>query len=164
MKKLVVLGLLLFGFVLNSNAQADKIKALMIYQISIQTKFSGANATGDFVIGVKDNDGVFGVLQALAQSKKVGDRTIVLKKIASAADVPGCAVVFVSPGDVAGFAGACKSNGAMLFTEGKGNCAGGAMISYFVDGGKPNFEISESNMTAAGLTPSAKLLTMGQKV
>jgi len=163
MKKIAILSLfLLASFV--GYSQVEKFKALMLYQVAINTKFSGAKASGDFVIGVKDNPKVLAVLTALAKAKKVGSQTIVVKSISGSGDAAGCNIVYVPTGDAAGFKGACESGKTLLYSEGAGTCGNGAGVSFFINGGKPNFEISESNMKATGCTPSAKILGMGKKV
>ena len=162
MKKIAILSLfMLASFV--GYSQVEKIKALMIYQVATQVKFTGAKASGDFVIGVKDDAKVLGYLKAISGSKNIGGRKIVVKEITGAGDAAGCNIVFVKSGDAAAFKGACESGKTLLYSEDAGTCGKGAGISFFVAGGKPKFEISEANLKACGVTPSAKLLTMGTK-
>lgn len=146
-------------------SQLDKMKALMIYHASIQTKFPGAKASGDYVIGVNSSPGVFKILTALSKSKKIQGRTIVVKNIAGAGDAASCNLVFVPTDQVGAFKASCVSSNTILYTEGEGSCASGAHFSFFVGSDKkPKFEVSESNMKGAGLTPGAKILAMGKKV
>lgn len=164
MKKAVILLFVLFAAT-QTYAQVEKFKALMIYQVALNTKFTANKSSGDFVIGVKDNPALFKMLTGLAAAKKIGTRTMKVKAVSSAGDAADCNIVFVSPGDIAAFADPCKASNTLLYTEDAGSCTKGAQVSFFIGGdSKPKFEISESNMKAAGLTPSGKLLAMGKKV
>ena len=145
-------------------SQVEKFKALMLYQVAINTKFAGAKSSGDFVIGVKDNPKVLAVLTALAKAKKVGAQTIKVKAISGAGDAAGCNIVYVPTGDAAAFKSACESGKTLLYSEGSGTCGKGAGVAFFIAGGKPKFEISEANMKATGCKPSQKILAMGTKV
>lgn len=164
MKKAVILLFVLFAAT-QTYAQVEKFKALMIYQVALNTKFTAAKSSGDFVIGVKDNPALLKMLTGLAGAKKIGARTIKVKAISSSGDAAGCNIVYVAPGDINAFTAACKSANTLLYSENEGSCGNGAQVSFFIGGdNKPKFEISEGNMKAAGLTPSGKLLAMGKKV
>lgn len=163
MKKFAVLSLLVLATFVGYS-QVEKFKALMVYQVAINSKFDAGKSSGDFIIGVKDNPKVLAVLTALSKAKKVGTRAIVVKAISGAGDAAGCSIVYVSTGDAAGFKGACEAGKTLLYSEGEGTCGKGAGVSFFIGGGKPKFEISPDNMKACGVTPSGKLLAMGKKV
>ena len=162
MKKAILLSAFMFTSVFGFS-QIDKFKAMFIYHAAINTNFPAAKSSGDFVIGVNDSPGLLKMLTGLAKAKKVKGRKIVVKAIGGAGDAAGCSIVFVPNAKVGAFKDACNSGNTLLYTEGAGGCGIGAQISFFIDGKKPNFEISKSNMSGAGLTPSGKILGMGKK-
>ena len=103
------------------------------------------------------------ILSALAREKKVGTRLIIVKSISDAGDAKECNIVYVPSIDVSDFERACKKGKTLLCSEEKGTCNNGAGISLYISDGKPNFEISESNLNSCGITPSSELLKMGEK-
>jgi hypothetical protein len=163
MKKAILLSVFMFTSVFGFS-QIDKFKAMFIYHAAINTNFSSDKSSGDFVIGINDSPGLLKMLTGLAKAKKVKGRKIVVKAINGPADAAGCNIVFVPTVKISSFKDACIAGKTLLYSEGSGGCATGAQISFFIDGKKPNFEISKANMGAAGLTPSGKILAMGKKV
>ena len=162
MKKVIILSLF-FLVSLNGYNQVEQIKALMVYRIANHIEFKGTKSNGDFIIGVKDNTKVLEILSALAREKKVGTRLIIVKSISDAGDAKECNIVYVPSIDVSDFERACKKGKTLLCSEEKGTCNNGAGISLYISDGKPNFEISESNLNSCGITPSSELLKMGEK-
>ena len=119
--------------------------------------------SGDFVIGVVGNSPMKSKLDALASSKNINGRKIVVKKVTTAADVAGCSVLFIPNADIgqaATLKPAAKSNNVLLVSEGDGNIAKGSIFNFIEKDGKVRFEYSEADAQAHGLKVSGDLVKL----
>ncbi len=144
-----------------------QVKGSMIYHFTKYMQWPASKASGDFVIGVVGNSDTYSMLQTLAKSKKVGSRTIVVKKISSASQGSGCSIIYLSADQIGQFdaaKNAASTGKALLVTEKSGMGKKGAGINFIQTGGKVKFEINESSIKANGIKVDSKLAAMGVKV
>src|SRR6187431_1575635 len=89
---------LILSFILLSNlsfSQAHKYQSLIIYSITKYVVWPDAYNQGDFEILVLGDSPILDELKAMAQAKKVGDRSIKISKISNPADIRKCNMLFV---------------------------------------------------------------------
>mgnify|MGYP006143820471 CR=1 FL=1 len=163
MKKAILLSgfifISVFGF-----SPIDEFKAIFIYHAAINKDFTVVKSSDGFVIGDNDSPGLLKMLTELAKAKKVKGGEIIVTAIGNLGDVVGCCAMFVPNVKIGNFKDTCNSSNTLLYIKGSSGCGSEAQLSFFIVGEKPNTEILQANMGGAGLTPSVKVLAMGEKV
>lgn len=157
---LIVLGTVCY-------AQMAKFQALYVYNFAKNIGWAAEDNNRDLVITVVGDNDLVGELSNLAKTKKVGTRSVVVKEFATVNALPQSDIICLGEAK-SGQIGALVSNQAgnktLIVSGKKGQCANGAGISFFADGSKLNFEISEKNIKSRGLNVLQKLLQLGVKV
>jgi hypothetical protein len=140
-----------------------EIKAAFLYNF---TKFidwpaqTFANADAPIVIGVLGDSPCVQALERLVQDRKVNGRTIVVRRIASAAEAKVTQLLFVGSAQEAQFAGlepAIESLPVLTVGESPGFATLGGAIDFVPQGDKIRFEINIDAAEHAGLKISAQL-------
>ena len=163
---LILGGLLLFSTSLIAQQQ-EQVQSAFIYHFTKYMEWPSSKQSGDFIVAVVGNDPIEAHLKALAKTKKVGTRNIVVKKFSSVSSIENCHIIFLSSklsSQINGGIAKAKQYKALLITEKSGYGKKGAGINFVVVGGKPKFEINEAAIKASGLKVSAKLVHLGIKV
>jgi hypothetical protein len=162
-KSLVVLVLAILGFTGNLNAQSQsKYQALFIYNFTRYIEWP-SSGTQEFVIGVIGKSGIYNELLGVAEGKRVGNKSIKVKKFNSADEIGTCNILFVSnevSSSLATFATTVQSKNTLIITERPGLINKGAGINFVLDDGKQKFELSKSSINRAGLKVNAQLVEM----
>ena len=97
---------------------------------------------------------------ALAATKKLGSRKIVVKEYSSASAAGECSILFLAKGKTSELSSASslsKSKNILVVTESPGAAADGSTINFVQQGGKIRFEMSKSAAKAQGLKISSEL-------
>jgi hypothetical protein len=140
-----------------------EIKAAFLYNF---TKFvdwpaqTFANADAPIVIGVLGDSPCVQALERLVKDRKVNGRTIVVRRIASAAEAKVTQMLFVGSAQEAQFAGlepALHSLPVLTVGESPGFATLGGTIDFVPQGDKIRFEINIDAAEHAGLKISAQL-------
>ena len=156
---LAIMAVLLVSIVANSSAQVNyKIHSLFMYKFTQYIEWPAGE--GDFVIGVVGNSPIIAELEAVATTKKVNTRTIVIKKMAASADFSACQMVFVSEGQsssVAGIAAKISGKPILLVSENPGAAKKGAGINFVIIDDKMKFELNKAAVEKQGLKVSGDL-------
>ena len=157
-KKILLLCFLSF-VILNVSAQVNyKIHSLFVYKFTQYIEWP--NKTGDFVIGVVGNSPILAELEAIAASKKVDTRTIVVKKMSSSADLSGCNMVFVSENQgssLASISSKLAGKPILIVSETNGGAKKGAGINFIIIEDKMKFELNKAAIEKQGLKVSGDL-------
>ena len=144
-------------------AREYEIKAAFLYNF---TKFvdwparTFANADAPIVIGVLGDSPCVQALERLIKDRKVNGRTIVVRRIASAAEAKVTQLLFVGSAQEAQFAGlepAIESLPVLTVGESPGFETLGGAIEFVPQGDKIRFEINIDAAEHAGLKISAQL-------
>jgi hypothetical protein len=156
-KLIVTLLCLVIGW--NAQAQVNyKVHSLFVYKFTQYIEWPSQN--GDFVIGVVGNSPILVELEAIAATKKVGARSIVVKKLAASADLSGCQMIFVSEGQ-SGSLGSISSKLAgkniLIISETNGGAKKGAGINFVIIDDKMKFELNKGAVERQGLKVSGDL-------
>ena len=144
-------------------AREYEIKAAFLYNF---TKFvdwpaqTFANDDAPIVIGVLGDSPCVQALERLIKDRKVNGRTIVVRRIASAAEAKVTQLLFVGSAQEAQFAGlepAIESLPVLTVGESPGFATLGGAIDLLPQGDKIRFEINIDVAEHAGLKISAQL-------
>jgi hypothetical protein len=159
MKKAVLLMFLLVAGNLLL-AQNPKHQSVFIYSFTRYVIWPDAYNAGDFEILVLGDSPVIAELKAMAQAKKVGERTIKVTKINNASEIRKANILFVSSGKAAEFEGVVNkvnTQSILIITEEPGLGAKGSNINFVVKDGKLAFELNQGAMTKQSLKASTEL-------
>ena len=158
----IKLLLLMISFVLlgsNANAQVNyKIHSLFVYKFTQYIEWP--SKTGDFVIGVVGNSPIIAELEAIAASKKVDTRTIVVKKLSASADLSACQMVFISEGqssNLSSITAKLQGKPTLIVSETNGGAKKGAGINFVIIDDKMKFELNKGAIEKQGLKVSGDL-------
>ena len=156
---ILVVFAMMFSF--NSMAQAEyKLYAGFMYHFAKFTQWPSSKQSGDFVIGVVGSSTMAKYATALAATKKLGSRKIVVKEYSSASAAGECSILFLAKGKTSELSSASslsKSKNILVVTESPGAAADGSTINFVQQGGKIRFEMSKSAAKAQGLKISSEL-------
>lgn len=168
MKKVLIL-VILFLFVKpgTSWAQDEMFKALFMYNFTKDIEWPSSYTQGDFVIGVMGNSPIVDELDKIAEKKKVGNQTIVVKQFSSASQITKCHMVYLPPNKssmLSSVVAKVSGKPTVVISDGPGLAQKGAAINYVKIDGKQKFEINTSTLTKNGLKVTQFLTSLGIKV
>jgi len=156
-KPLITLLLILSGLI--ANAQVNyKIHSLFMYKFTQYVEWP--TKTGDFVIGVVGNSPILAELEAIAATKKVDTRSIVVKKLSASSDLSSCQMVFISEGqssNLASIYGKLQGKPILIVSETSGGAKKGAGINFVIVDDKMKFELNKAAIEKQGLKVSGDL-------
>jgi hypothetical protein len=144
-------------------AREYEIKAAFLYNFSKFVDWPAqtfANADAPVVIGVLGDSPCVQALERLVKDRKVNGRTIVVRRIASAAEAKLTQMLFVGAAQEAQFAAlepALQSLPVLTVGESPGFATLGGTIDFVPQGDKIRFEINIDAAEHAGLKISAQL-------
>jgi hypothetical protein len=154
---------LILSFILLSNlsfSQAHKYQSLIIYSITKYVVWPDAYNQGDFEILVLGDSPILDELKAMAQAKKVGDRSIKITKISKPEEIRKCNVLYVpasKSGQFDNVLSKVNTQSILVISEEAGLGAKGSNINFIVKDGKLAFEINQAAITKQSLKVSNEL-------
>jgi hypothetical protein len=160
--------LILFLILLKANfamAQDEKFKALFLYNYAKGIEWP--SNSGDFVIGVLGSSPIVDELNIIAQKKKVGNQTIVIKKQNTLEGAENCNIFFLPSNKSANLSSLLvkvKGKSTLIVTDSPGSIKSGSCINFFITNDKLSYEISKNNIEKQGLKVTANLLSLGVKI
>ncbi len=157
-KLLLLIGFLSFMF--SAMGQSEKYQAVFIYNFTKHIEWPDHLRGGDFVIGVIGNSPIISELETMAQSRKVGNQQIVVKKFKTLDEIGVCHVLFIPTArsaDLNTIVSMVKNNNTLLITDKEGLANAGAAINFVIRDNKQKFELKKSNATKYGLKVSSEL-------
>lgn len=161
LKQLLLLGaaILCLGYSATANSQY-KLYAGFVYHFAKFTQWTPEKSSGDFVIGVYGANDMVAAVEALASSKTVGNRKIVVKNISSVSQGAACNIIFIGDSkkaEIKSAAAFAKANNVLLITESADGTALGSTINFTEAGGKIAFELSLSSASSQNVKISSEL-------
>jgi hypothetical protein len=120
-----------------------------------------------FVIGILGNDPFGSSFDEAVKKEKVGGRSVVVKRAATAEELRECQIVFISASETEGLVAALSqlsTNGVLTVGESPGFARNGGMVGFIKEGGRVRFEINTVVTEKSGLKVSSKLLQVGKVV
>lgn len=152
---------------LTVDAQVSKFEALYIFQFAKNTNWAAEDMGKDFVITIVGDKDVATELKAVVANKTVGNRKVVINEASNASNVSSSDIIYLGSSKKAQIntlVASQNSNKVLIVSGTEGHCANGAGIAFVLEGGKINFEISESNIAKNGLKVTPKLVQRGKQV
>ena len=141
-------------------AQSYKMHSVFIFSFTRYIQWPDAYNGGDFEIMVLGDSPIVDELKAMAQVKKVGDRTIKVTKINNASEIRKCNILFVPTAKSAQIAEVLEkinTQSILVVTEEPGLGAKGSNINFITKDGKLAFELNQGATTKQGLKVSNEL-------
>ena len=147
------------------------IKAAFLYQFSKYIEWPAAaftNPDGAFVIGVYKTNPFDATLQKVADTKKVGDRPIVIEVVTKPKQSRNCHILFVSDAVAAEerkrVIKATRDVAVLVVGESEAFVQQGGDSQFFLEDNKVRFAFQSQSDDQRGLKISSKLLTLARPV
>ena len=170
MKRLTVIVLLFFGFLVVAYAQERpdyEIHASMVYNFIKYTQWPNEGEGGEFVVGVIGEDDVFNTLKLWYDGKPKGSKKYVIKKLASGEEAGACQVVYLGKSKNREFEkikSSTTGKSVLTVTDGNGLGQKGSCINFKVMDGKLKFELNQAVVTGANLKVAGQLSSMAIQI
>jgi hypothetical protein len=159
MKRLTLLLFFLLTWQVTT-AQSYQLHSVFMYSFARYIQWPEGNTAGDFQIVVLGDSPILSELQNLAAKKKIGERTIHVARIASAADLTKCNILFISADQSAHLQDVLNKLGddaTLVVTEQAGLGTKGSNINFVQKDGKLAFELNTASFNRRKLKPSTEL-------
>ncbi len=164
-KKLTVLVMLVLT--LSLTGQQSMFKALFMFNFAKYIEWPNLSNQNEFVIGVYGNDDIVTELKKLASSKKINNKSIVVKSVKSPSEVSNAQLFFIpesKSGNISEVVSFFNNKPTLIVSEKKGACADGTAINYTLLEGKLKYEICRKNIESHQLKVDQKLISLGIEV
>lgn len=151
--------------------QEDDLRAALVIGFARFTEWPAGQREGPLVIGVLGHAGTVASMEKVAEGKSVNGRPVVVRVLRSAAQAPGCHIVYV--GRLQGvrladvmkelLAGDSKPARLLIGEDDRFLAASGA-VHLFEEDGRMSFEANLTALQQVNLTISPKLLRLGYTI
>jgi len=161
-----LLVLLASGTFMVSSAQVNTVsqaQSMFIYNFSRLIQWPDSYNTGDFIIGVMGNNELYNTLTAYVAGKKVGSRSIAVKRFDDPVDISKCNILFIGNtkvGKMNEVVAKVQAQSSLIITERKGMIDSGSAIDFFMEGDKLKFVMNTQNAQKYDLVISKSLSDM----
>lgn len=156
---LSILGLFLITAVFGQN---EKFKALFIYNFTNYIEWPSTGSV--FSISVLGDSPIIGELENIAKIKKIGNASIVVKKISSASEAADSQILFIPASKKKNSADAnqvLEGKNILIITDSHTTVYG---INFIEVGQKQSFQVSKSAISAHNLKLNSTLVSLGVQV
>ncbi|TWT73517.1 hypothetical protein Pla123a_38530 [Posidoniimonas polymericola] len=145
------------------------IKAAFLYHFLTYTEWpSSADANGPLVVGVYKSDPFGEVLDKIAATKKVNNRSIEVRRISDPAESLHCHLLFVpdtvTADGLAPLFAAVSEQPVMLVGETEGFVDRGGAAEFYLEGNRVRFAFNMDVVDEKNLKVSSKLLSLAKIV
>ncbi|MCW3808043.1 YfiR family protein [Plebeiibacterium marinum] len=164
-KKLTVLIMICLS--LSLSGQQSMFKALFMFNFAKYIEWPDRSNQNEFIIGVYGNDEIVNELKKLASSKKINNKSIVIKTVKSLSEASDANLFFVPASKSAHIAEVSSffaQKPTLIVSEKEGGCKDGSAINYVQQGGKMKYEICRSKIESHNLKVDQKLISLGIEV
>ena len=159
--KRFVSAVIFSAFIISSGlAQNYKMHSVFIFSFTRYIQWPDAYNVGDFEILVLGDSPIVDELKAMAQAKKVGDRTIKVTKISSPSEIRKCNILFIpaaKSSEISEVLTKVTSQSILVVTEEPGLGAKGSNVNFITKDGKLAFELNQGAASKQGLRVSNEL-------
>jgi hypothetical protein len=145
-----------------SEAEEYALKAAFVYNFTRYIEWTSSNDGDEFVIGVIGYSPLIRHLQAIAVSKSVNGKKIVVKQYYTPEEIKSCHILFIPNQINYSISSILKytSRGTLTISEEEGYASRGTALNFVVVDNKLKFESNLRAMDAAGLKASSELLRL----
>jgi len=147
-----------------ATAQNEKFKALFMYNFTKYLEWPEGDRQGEFVITVLGDSKIVDELKIIAQKKKVGFQSIVIKQVQTPDQITKSHMVYITENksnQINNVKARLSTSTTVIIADDTNGISKGAGINYIVQGGKPLFEISKNNVEEHNIKVGADLLSLG---
>lgn len=142
-------------------AQSYQLHSVFMYSFTRYVQWPDDKNAGDFRILVVGESPIIEELRKMAETKKVGSRSIKVEEAAKITGNEGSHIIFISAGKSALLPEVlAKVNGVLVVTEKEGLGSKGSAINFFVKEGKLAFELNQNALNKQGLKASTELIRL----
>ena len=163
-KTLVLAALLMTSYsTFAQERPLHEVHSMMVFNFIKYVQWPDHDKSGEFVIGVVGSNDVFNTLSAWYGGKVKGNKTFVIKKFASAAEVTDCHLVYIDrskSGEFEAINNKVKGKGTLVVTDRIGLGQKGSCINFKVIDDKLRFELNQQAVDASNLKVSGALASM----
>ncbi|MFL5754454.1 MAG: YfiR family protein [Bacteroidia bacterium] len=168
LKKLLILAVFFCGCIPGKVVAQDvdyKAYTLFVYNFMKYVEWPEAQSKGDFVVAVLGDSPISKELSALASTKKLKGRNIVIKKCNTPEETSGCHLLYISPSkssSVKILKDQTKDKPVLIVGEREGLAKKGAGLSFVtLDEDELKFDINKKEIETHQLKISSSLLNLG---
>lgn len=167
MKPVKVLVVAVMLMVSSSTFAQDRpmheIYSMMVFNFIKYVQWPDHDKTGEFVIGVVGSNDVYNTLNAWYGGKAKGNKTYVIRKFESAAEVTDCHLIYIArakSGEFEAINNKMKGKGTLVVTDKSGLGQKGSCINFKTIDDKLRFELNQQAVEASNLKVSGALSSM----
>ncbi len=164
MKRICLVVAFYLAAVGTSWAQNYQLYGVFMYSFTRYVQWPEDASAGDFEIHVLGDSPILPELRKMAQTKKVGERTIKVSQLTSLSDIKKCNILFVPADKTTQLADVLTKVGeqaTLVVTEQTGSAQKGSCINFVEKDGKPAFEINQAALNKQRLKASTELMRFG---
>jgi hypothetical protein len=162
-KNLLLLLVFLPAWIRAQERPLHEVYAMMVFNFVKYVQWPDHNQSGEFIIGVVGNNEVYNTLNNWYGGKPRGNKTYVIRKFNSAADLTECHVVFIDrtrSGEFEAIKNKVNGKGTLLITDKAGLGEKGSAINFRQEDSKLRFELNQRAIEASNLKVSGSLTSM----
>lgn len=160
----IIFGILVLTVIpFMAKSQDYRIHSVFIYNFTKYIQWPSSEQNGDFIIGVLGNSPIVASLEKLASERKIGTRSMVVKKFSSVAEMTKCHMLFIperSSDDLEAALAKIGRQSTLVMTERNGLGAKGSCINFITVDGRQKFELNKSATEKAQLKVSTELTSL----
>jgi hypothetical protein len=160
MKKALIIVFFVVINLIRVEGQNYKMHSVFIYSFTRYVQWPEPYNQGDFEILVLGDSPIVEELKAMAQAKKVGERTIKVTKISSPTEIRKCNMLFLAASNsalITEVVDKVNTRSILIVSEEPGLGVKGSDINFITKDGKLAFELNQSSVNRQGLKVSNEL-------
>ncbi|MCW3807619.1 YfiR family protein [Plebeiibacterium marinum] len=166
MKKRIAL-LIMVLISISSQGQQSMFKALFMFNFAKYIEWPNINNSDNFTIAIIGTDDINTELKKLSSSKKINNKSIVIKTIKHPNEAADAQIVFIpenKSGNLDQVLSFYETKPTLIITDKDGYCAKGSCINYTLQNGKLKYEISKERISNQNLKVDQKLVSLGIEI
>lgn len=162
MKRVIFILGLTFAVMISAQAQQQKLYSVFMYTFT--KHITWPNNSGNFVIEILGDDQLYAEMVKISKVKKVGARTMEVKKISSVSQSKNPHMLFIGKSKLSQVDAAKSriSKSTLLITNDDDYAASFHHINFVPSGSRVNFEIYEKELNNTNLKISGQLKSLGK--
>lgn len=167
--KTFIVGLLLMGSIFsvgNSMQNNYTVYASLMYHFGKFIQWPPPKNSGNFVVGVYGAGELFSSLTDLAKSKKIGNRSITVKKMTGVSGGGDCNILFIGESkkkEISNASTSLKGKGVLIVTESSGAINSGSIVNFVQRNGRVAFQLNLPEADKQGVKISSELQKLAVK-
>ncbi len=163
-KAFVVAALMMVsGATFAQDRPMHEVYSMMVFNFIKYVQWPDHDKASEFVIGVVGSNDVYATLNSWYGGKLKGNKTYIIKKFASAAEVTDCHVIYIDKSKSSEFEAInakVKGKGTLIVTDKNGLGQKGSCINFKTIDDKLRFELNQQAVEASNLKVSGALSSM----